>query len=174
VEIRLTAVQFQEIERQFGRELRYHEWFARAEHRSPKTVDVTMPAIGWLRLRDQIASVAFNMRGQRNSKAPRHLSRALTRIARALADLHIHPALEGVGMTGIYGQVIPAWTVPGQKKLSEFPVIDGEFCVLYPQWGPAGGLPEVTFWQPSTLFLSEMPLLREAEHLAFGIYERTP
>jgi hypothetical protein len=169
MEIRLTQVQFQEIERQFGRELRYAEWFARADQRTVKTVDVTLPAIGWLRLRDQIASVAFNMRGQRNPKSPRHLSRGLTRIARALADLHIHPALSGVSMPGLRGQVIPVWKTDG-PKLSEFPVMGGEFQVLFPEFGWAGGL-EITTWVPGKLVISDMPLLQEREHLAFGIYE---
>lgn len=168
MEIRLTAVQFAEIERRFGRELRYANWFGQATVKS-RTADVMLPAIGWLRLRDQIASVAFNMRGQRSSNAPRHLTRGLSRIARALAELHMHPALQGFGLEGLHGQVIPTWNRPGRPR-SEFPVADGTFEVLVPRPQYSHGL-EFTVWEPASLFVvPSMPLTNEAEHLAFGLY----
>jgi hypothetical protein len=175
VEIRLTRAQFDVIERHFGAELRYQRWFSRAHSPSQKVVWAMMPAIGWLRLRDQIAAVSFTARGQRDSRVPRALSRGLSRISKSLADLQIHPALRGVGLRGTYGQVIPSWRLPEQERRSEFPVIGGEFEVLFPHWEDVSGMP-VTLWRPGQWLGTsggDLPRLEdEDEHLAFGIYER--
>lgn len=170
MEIRLTLPQFEAIERHFGAELRYAAWFAKAEHRTPKTVDVVMPAIGWLRLQDDMAGEIFTTRGQRSSRVPRAMAKGLGRVARALGDLHLHPALRGQGLPKFWGQVIPSWRVDGAERRSEFPVIDGVYEVLYPRWETDGGL-EYTVWEPSQILIGWQPVLDEKEHLAFGVYE---
>lgn len=177
MEIRLTGRQFDAIEKLFRVERRWEQWFDRAEPTARRDVTMPAPAIAWLNMRNTLVQRCFTARGQRSSKVPKFESRALTTIARALADLHIHPALRGEAMAGNWSDVLPVWEPLSDRPWSEFPMDSAPFSVMLPRWVTVGGL-DVTIWSPypadhDLVLALDDPLCREEQHRAFGIYDIT-
>lgn len=168
MEVRLSSAQYNELVRLCDDDRQFDRWLDAAAHPSPSIWVVVMPAIGWLRAKEHLAMRCFNARGYRTARVPKTAAVALTRVARELNLLHMHPALRDISLPGRSGGLIPAWRQEGERPWSEFPVAGGKFEILTPEWAKVGGL-EITTWVPRPASIVA-PLLDENEHLAFGIY----
>lgn len=166
MEVRLTPKQVESLGARYAFDDRLAGAFVVPRQR--RYIEVVLPAIGWLKIRDDLARVCFTARGFRNSKIPVVDSGALRRIQKQLNLLHVHPALRGYGLEGRWGTVIPVWGAGGER-FSEFPVTGGEFTLLVPKWDVVSRI-EVTTWHPGPAPIDD-PLLNEATHLAFGYAE---
>lgn len=165
MEVSLTITQFEQLRKILGSELRFSLWIDRAEESHHRQRLVVMPAVAWLRVREQLAQRCFTATGGRNSKVPPVWGTMLKRVARALAERQAHPALHGEGLLGRWGELIPVWVTP--DGLSQFPVLDSRFGVLVPDWGQVGTQP-LTVWTVKDPPFEDL-LLDERQHLAFGI-----
>lgn len=165
--IRLTTGQFQVLRDDFGVHP-WAKWLAGGRIVSDRTIEVSMPAIGWHSLRNRLMSQVYGPAGGRRAVS-RRKANTLRRIGRGLARIEVHPALRELGLAGTHSDVIPAWRVDDERRTySPYPIIGARYYVLSPRWEVRQGLP-ITYWLP-TDDITGM-LYDEIEHLAFGPYE---
>ncbi|HEY5727843.1 MAG TPA: hypothetical protein VIV08_04450 [Acidimicrobiia bacterium] len=124
-----------------------------------------MPAIGWQQTLAALLELSVGPLGG-NRKDARHAAlKARERIAEALNVYGAHPALYGVGMVGLYSDVLPVWQRPdvraparlydilpmgGESFVHLVPRYDGAFTV----WDAVSPLPLWEGWDerpPSVL-----------------------
>ena len=165
MQIRVTVGQFNAMRVLFGPELRYAYWLDQAVANAKQCRDVTMPAVAWVRVRDDLKQRCFNVYGKRSSKVPSIWGRLLTRVALNLAEREAHPALRGEGIAGRWGELMPVWETA--EGLSPYPRLDAKFGVLTPEWVEVPGL-LITVWRVKPP-PPDVPILDERQHLAFGL-----
>jgi hypothetical protein len=166
--VRLTTGQLATLQELFQGP--HQQWLGGAQQVSQRMLDVQMPAVGWLTLRDLLMGHVFNDRGQRRATRARSSSTALQRIARAVARLEVHPALRGWAFAGHSTEIIPVWDAQvDQWQWSPYPVLGARFLILKPDWFRQGGL-QITAWAPvdARTIPGGASRFSEVEHLAFG------
>lgn len=137
-----------------------------AKHR----VDVVMPTIAWMRVRDVLFDHCYDNRGFRTKGVRTTDLNALKSIQQAVNVRTCHPGLHGIAAIGHVAEIIPAWklTVPAEdgRAYASIPA-EGSFVILAPEARKVGAHQTITSWVEAILPL-ERPLLDEAQHLRFA------
>jgi hypothetical protein len=166
--VRLTRQQHQACKRYANVDDDLLGWLDRDVSTASKNrVDVAMPAIAWLRLRNALFPNVYSVKGFQRKEAPLTASRALSSIQAAINLREKHPAMRNAGAIGIQMDMLPVWRLPSPRSdfiYSPYPGI-GTFMVLMPEHITEGGR-RVTFWHEATSFPKAV-LLQESTHLVF-------
>lgn len=111
--------------------------------RRPGTVDVRMPYIAWVALREALYDVVFNTRGYQDRGVPVRYVNALKRVAAGCNWWAQLPPLKGAGMLGWQPLIIPVWAMNGGWM--PYPIEHAWPYVLRPQWLTQNGT-KLTTW----------------------------
>lgn len=166
--VRLTRQQHQACKRYATADDDLLAWLDRDVLAASKSrIDVAMPAIAWLRMRNALFPNVYSVKGFQRKEAPLTASRALSSIQAALNLREKHPAMRCAGAIGIHMDILPVWRLlpsNGDYKYSPYPG-NGTFMVLMPEHITEGGR-RVTVWHEAISFPKAV-LLQEATHLVF-------
>ena len=166
--VRLTKAQYEVcLERAAGLPWPLVETLQRDVQPHARTrIDVAMPAIAWVRVRDSLYDVAYTRKGFKSREAPERLVRALRAVQGNLNTWESHPAMSGAALLGLHATLIPVWR-DQNNGWSIYPVEGSAMEMLTPEHILVSGH-RYTRWAPqpggnvggSFIFV-------EAEHLRF-------
>jgi len=166
--VRLTRQQHRACKRYAVADENVVEWLDRdVTDASKNRVDVAMPAVGWLVMRNLLFPQVYSVKGFQRKEAPLTASRALSSIQASLNIREKHPALRRAGAIGIHRDILPVWRLPQQSTdflYSPYPGA-GTFMVLMPEHITEGGQ-RLTVWHESFSHPKAV-LLEESTHLVF-------
>jgi len=154
-----------------GRQVPFAEWWGREMYVASKhRTDVVMPASAWRLIEGVMFDHCFDERGFRARERVRPTDlNALKSIRQALNVRENHPALYQRGAIGMIQELIPAWRFVAPdasgRCYSPYPVPTLPFVVLAPE-SRTVRTKQTTLWVEANR-PSELPLLNEANHLAF-------
>lgn len=115
--------------------------------------DVYAPYAAWLYAREALTDRAFNDRGYRQRGVPVVVQAALKSISQAIGFIDRHPALRGAGTMGHHPLILHVWRLPVPdlqgRRYTPYPIPDGEFIVLKPNWHSGAGGSRTTSWSTS-------------------------
>lgn len=128
--------------------------------------EVSLPAIAWRKIVERLRRDGYGPMGGQ-TRGPRSLYTAISRIQTAVNRIETHPAMSPKGaVMGESGDVIPAWTTA--EGYSPYPNEIGSFVLLMPMHVESDGH-VLTRWHPMTPSGSEPELHQESFHLRFCI-----
>lgn len=166
--VRLTRQQHQACKRYAASDDALYEWLDRdVDQASKHRLNVAMPAIAWLRMRNILFPQVYSVKGFQRKEAPMSATRALSSIQASINLREKHPALRGAGAIGIQRDILPVWKLRQTSddfKYSPYPG-KGTFMVLMPEHITQGGR-RITVWHEA-LSSPESVFLQEATHLIF-------
>lgn len=118
--------------------------------RAPGTVDVQMPYIAWVALRERLMDRVFNSRGFQQKGVPTRFANALKRVAAGCNWWARLPPLKGAGMLGWQPLIIPAWSPSahfGNGSWRPYPIHLVPMRLLVPGFIEQNGT-RLTRWSP--------------------------
>lgn len=166
--VRLTKQQHNACKRYAHVDPHLLEWLDKDTSAASRSrLDVAMPAIAWLALRNLLFPNVYSVKGFQRKEAPLTATRALSSVQASLNLREQHPALRNAGAIGTHREILPVWMLcetHNDVLYSPYPG-KGTFMVLMPEHITQGGH-RITVWHQAYSHPKAM-LLEESVHLVF-------